>query len=1423
MVWIDIFFIYLQCMKNIFRYVILFMALIACFSTMNAQNNPYRIKDELYGYFIRTENEVYKGRNLAMVDTLYRWAARLKDKKAQCIAIYLRAKYYYETGDVDKQKQILRNTKPFILKANYPQYYFGIWGDIVLFYINKMDFVSAVNELVAYREQAFKLKNDYAITQSYMMHGNMYFKNRHFRLALPYFRDALKYANATGNVNYFGINNSLARSYIALQRWDEAEEAVKDCWKYCLSDGDRIIVYCETITMLCSKTTHDRSRIDKAYTDLQRLCDKNRQYRSHFLYREAMFYYSKYYKNDDVAAAHYIGVGFTPSRLTETMTKARYYEELKDYERSAYYYREYNEEVKLINVEDESFLFKEFVPQLDYYTVQHEKRLLMQKNAQMELRQLMNHKTLMDLNEERDRAHLITRKHEQTILLSKLAAQKAMLDQQNRRLANARLAAEQEHAAARLIGEKNNWRLFFAGATALAVMVVLLIVILERLMAHRRLEEEKNLAIKSEQLRSLFFQNMNHEIRTPLNAIAGFNEVLNGEMSESLTEEEKGNLMNMISTNSELLLTLVNDVLDLSNFESGTYRLKLADVDLNKLCMTAVESIRGRQKENVNLAFVPPEGKPYLLHTDQQRLQQVLTNYLSNACKHTEKGSITLGYEVLPKYVRFSVTDTGSGVKEEDAEKVFGRFQMTKGERSGTGLGLHICRLIADLLHGEVYLDINYKNGARFIFDHPLVMSIIMMIGLFMSWGDAHAVNHRTDANAQLYSYYQRVQKENDVTKALSMADSLIKMAKKTKDMKVQCMALAAKTTFYNRTANTDSLLYNFRRCKDLSVKAKYYIPLYDSWNELVEHYLQKEQFDKALSELMQIQAFATRYHDKYGIMSYYYVAGNYYAMQRQFAAALSYYHQVINYDFQDPNALYSMMGQCYFYLNDYKNAITYMHKSLEMAKTDVDRLTALVVLEKSYSLMNEKSLATKTMLRLMALDQKGFNSAKVQNYHSALYYYYTFIEKDKTKALEEERIAFSDHRSSESGRYFYDIGEYKKANDFFKKQSEEYKRWLRSDQLPTEKLYISKFDFQRAVKEKDLLEYNNLQLKLTEAKNNERVMRLQREKTLWMLKMEESNARKKKWQLSYQNIMLSKRNIDLEKQRILTSGAKKQKQIAEERARWKMISLSFLFLFIVSFIGFYLYNLRRREDRLRLEAMLAKDAEQQKAAFFDNLNKEIHTPLDQIALLNDKLNGKSRQPISYEERINMVRELNNSTSYLTEFVNDVLDMSKMESGSWECKFAECDANEICQHAMDSVKSMSYEDVEFIFMPNNAISHKPEPMMMMVDERLLHAVLTGYLLNAIHRSDRHHTVALGYEQTDNGRIRFYVTDTGRTVTPEDADRLFYFERNEIANRQDALKLHKIRLIGDITQGKAYVDTNYTDGGKFVFEVPISIS
>lgn len=1409
-------------MKNIFRYVILFTALIACFSTMNAQNNPYRINDELYGYFRRTENETSKGRCLAMTDTLYNWAGKLKDTKAQCIAIYLRAKYYYAIGDVEKQKQILKNSKSFILKVNYPQYYFGIWGNIVLYYINKMDFVPAVNELVAYREQAFKLKSDYAITQSYMMHGNMYFKNRHFRLALPYFREALKYANTTSNVNYFGINNSLLRCYIALQRWDEAEEAVKECWKYCMSDGDRIMVYSETITMLCSKVIHDRVRIDETYNNLQRLCDKNSQYKSHFLYHEAMFYYYKYYKNDDTAAAHFLSGGFTPSRLTETMSKARYYEERKDYERSAYYYREYNEEVKLINVLDESFLFKEFVPQLDYYTVQHDKRFLMQKNAQMELRQLMNNKTLMALNEERDRVHLITRKHEQAMLLSKLAAQKAILDQQSRRLANARLAADQEHAAARLIGEKNNWRLFFSGATALAVMIVLLIIILEKLKAHRRLEEEKNLSIKSEQLRSLFFQNMNHEIRTPLNAIAGFNEVLNGEMSESLSEDEKGNLMSMISTNSELLLTLVNDVLDLSNFESGTYRLKLADVDLNSLCMTAVESIRGRQKENVNLSFIPPPGKPYFLHTDQQRLQQVLTNYLSNACKHTENGNITLEYEVLPKLVRFSVADTGSGVKKEDAEKVFGRFQMTKGERSGTGLGLHICRLIADLLHGEVYLDVNYKNGARFIFDHPLVMSIIMMIGLFMPWKNVNADNYYTNISGPIYEYYQRIQKENDVIKALNMSDSLFKMARKAKDMKAQCMALSVKTMIYNRTSKTDSLLYYFHRCRDLSGKAKYYVPLYDSWNELVEHYLQKEQFDKALSELMQIQTFATNHHDKYGIMSYYYVAGNYYAMQRQFAAALSYYHQVMNFDFHDPNALYSMMGQCYFYLNDYNNAITYMHKSLETAKTDIDRLTALVVLEKSYSMMNEKSLATMTMLKLIVLNQKGFNKAKIQNYHSALYYYYTFIEKDKVKALEEERIAFSDNLSSESGRYYYDIGEYKQANDFFKKQSEEYKRWLRSDQLPTEKLYISKFDFQRAVKEKDLLEYNNIQLKLAEAKNNERVMRLQREKTLWMLKMEESNARKKKWQLSYQNIMLSKRNIDLEKQRILTSGAKKQKQIAEERARWKMISLSFLFLCIVSFIGFYLYNLRRREDRLRLEAKFAKDTELQKAAFFDNLNKEIHTPLDQIALLNDKLNGKVRQPMTHEERINMVRELNNNTSYLTEFVNDVLDMSKMESGSWECKYRDGDANEICQRAIDTVKSMSNEDVEFIFMPNNAVSHRPEPLKITADEGLLLTVLMGYLMNAIHRSDRH-TISLGYEQTDNGRIRFYVTDTGRTVTPEDADRLFYFERNEIANRQDALKLHKIRLIGDITQGKAYVDTNYTDGGKFVFEVPISIS
>jgi signal transduction histidine kinase len=236
--------------------------------------------------------------------------------------------------------------------------------------------------------------------------------------------------------------------------------------------------------------------------------------------------------------------------------------------------------------------------------------------------------------------------------------------------------------------------------------------------AKHQAEVAREEVTQSDKMKSRFLQNVSHEIRTPLNAIVGFTDLLTDPLSE-LTDEDRRNFSKLINSNSDFLTTLVNDVLDLSKLESGNYKLKFSNVDLDDFCTQIVTSLLGTQNQGVEMRFVAPPEK-VLLYTDDARVHQVIVNFLTNACKYTEKGSITLTYSCMKDNVIFSVTDTGCGIAPENAQKIFNRFEKLDSHRKGTGIGLNICLFIAERLHGEVKLDTSYTQGARFLFIHPL-------------------------------------------------------------------------------------------------------------------------------------------------------------------------------------------------------------------------------------------------------------------------------------------------------------------------------------------------------------------------------------------------------------------------------------------------------------------------------------------------------------------------------------------------------------------------------------------------------------------------------------------------------------------------------------------------------------------------------
>ncbi|MDL2265216.1 PAS domain-containing protein [Parabacteroides sp. OttesenSCG-928-G07] len=234
----------------------------------------------------------------------------------------------------------------------------------------------------------------------------------------------------------------------------------------------------------------------------------------------------------------------------------------------------------------------------------------------------------------------------------------------------------------------------------------------------RRIEElvETRKREESNIMKSAFFANMSHEIRTPLNAIVGFSEIL---ANDDYTEN-KEEFIEIIRANSELLLQLINDILDISRIESGKIEIVIQQVEINSLLKEVAEVYQIKMLPGVELKLIQPEEKIYT-YTDPNRVKQVLYNFLSNAVKHTQKGSITIRLNAeKDNSLTFSVTDTGSGIEQEKLPFLFQRFEKLNNYAKGTGLGLSIAKSLVEHMGGEIMASSVFGEGSTFSFNLPL-------------------------------------------------------------------------------------------------------------------------------------------------------------------------------------------------------------------------------------------------------------------------------------------------------------------------------------------------------------------------------------------------------------------------------------------------------------------------------------------------------------------------------------------------------------------------------------------------------------------------------------------------------------------------------------------------------------------------------
>ena len=245
------------------------------------------------------------------------------------------------------------------------------------------------------------------------------------------------------------------------------------------------------------------------------------------------------------------------------------------------------------------------------------------------------------------------------------------------------------------------------------------LVITERKKMEDELLSAKDRAEESNRLKSAFLANMSHEIRTPLNAIVGFSSLL-AHGDSDLTKDDIIEFTSLIEKNSQLLMVLISDILDLSKIESNTMEFNFCNISLHQVLNEIGSAQRMNMKKGVELLLDLP-GQEITIATDPTRLSQVINNLVNNAIKFTSEGNICIGYRpATSNRVKIFVEDTGTGMAKEVIEHIFDRFYKGDAFKQGTGLGLAICRTIAERFKGKIEVASTPGKGTRFTIILPL-------------------------------------------------------------------------------------------------------------------------------------------------------------------------------------------------------------------------------------------------------------------------------------------------------------------------------------------------------------------------------------------------------------------------------------------------------------------------------------------------------------------------------------------------------------------------------------------------------------------------------------------------------------------------------------------------------------------------------
>ena len=701
-------------------------ALMAVAVPCRAQNNPFGINDQLYQLYDKAFRERETRDGLALSQQMYRRAYVLNDHKAQVLALTIPMLYYYKQRNETEFERAVKELQDKALMYHQERYYYFAVSNRVNFLLLKHRMYEALTYIQSQEEFAKKSGHTYGIYSSLNTLGMVHMVRMEIGLAADYYRQAIQYAlKQMPGQNVAPLYIKIAGCYEELYRYEDMLDNAQCGFQL-------------------ARTTEQKlnSLRDIAYSAFM--------LERYDVYSQAYSRYVKILGRQPSAAAaepdeREMGVLNLLHNKQYNEAKMRILAFPRKEMRHRYrLWIEYNRLIGdyLEMTKAQTILYRTRIKTQDSVRssnfMEMNSRFINQKleyeNQQLEMdrQRLLSERQTTELKN----THLKLANTQLTLKNSSLELRRAKSTSDLLRLSYDNKQLEADKLLNELNAEKAQKRLhdallLSACAVGLLILVAVSVYIWNRRKLMRRLRDAndslehnnnelviaKEKAIAADRVKTVFIQNMSHEIRTPLNAIVGFSELIAGD-DGTMDDEMRDDFSERIKTNSENLMMLVGGVLDTAQLESGTYNLQYRSSTIGEICRKAMAAVGQHKTPGVQVRMETDMTENMIVHTDVKRVVQVLVNMLTNAEKNTTEGSIVLGCSATenPGMVTFSVTDTGLGVPKDKAEEIFKSFTKLDQFKQGLGLGLHICRIIADLLGGRIYLDTTHTGGARFLF-----------------------------------------------------------------------------------------------------------------------------------------------------------------------------------------------------------------------------------------------------------------------------------------------------------------------------------------------------------------------------------------------------------------------------------------------------------------------------------------------------------------------------------------------------------------------------------------------------------------------------------------------------------------------------------------------------------------------------------